>query len=173
MFRNITIFSLLCLLSFGCCQTICHQPGLCQSSYLIGGGTTQTYLECQVLCLDNPDCNYFSHLETNQFCELNFNCSNVDPGLCSDCFTGERDCPTQICSQPGYCQGNIVLQTISESEESCQQLCGFENECQWYTYNEQSNTCILTSNCSPQDVANTVYGQKSCFQGQSKKVIFY
>lgn len=76
---------------------------------------------------------------------------------------------SDICSQPGQCQGTFINQTVTESETKCQQLCYYDSECQWYTFEQTLNLCVLTSTCSPQTSNNAVYGQKECFQGDPSK----
>ena len=91
----------------------------------------------------------------------------------SDCYTGERDCSsTQICSQPGYCQGNTLSQNAAENKLECQEQCYDNQQCLWYTFQETANLCVLTSTCSPQNATNSVYGQRSCFNDNTKPSIF-
>lgn len=146
------------------CQESCHVPGECQNGIQIDEQLAETYSQCQEFCIDNPDCQVFTHYESNSFCKLWYNCSGIST-TCSQCFSGERDCPTAVCSQSGQCIGEFVDDLFVNSEDECLEACYNDQDCLWYTLNmELDNYCLLTSTCNPQSSTTHVFGQRECFQ---------
>ena len=122
-----------------------------------------SYYNCQSQCQGTDDCNYFTYYDPNNICVLQYNCTEIDTSNCPQCFTGERDCP--VCSIPGECQGNLVGQTVSDTEEDCQRECFNDPDCLWYTYDFVLSYCLLTSDCFPRNsTSQKTYGQKNCYQ---------
>ncbi len=92
-----------------------------------------------------------------------YNCTGIDDSTCSDCFTGQKDCP--ICQISGECQGSFVGGSYVSSVENCEEECYNDPKCQWYTYDLNVGYCFFTSDCSPKNASSpSVFGQKFCFQ---------
>ena len=100
------LFCLFPSLIFG--QEICHVQGSCQDGIQIDEVLAESYTNCQEQCQVNQYCNFFTYIESNSFCKLMYNCSEINTLDCSDCFTGERDCPVITCGELGQCWGKIV-----------------------------------------------------------------
>ncbi len=148
-------------------QGICYAKGRCEDGYQLVITTTPTYFDCQDACLSNFECNVFTHDQTTDHCELLQDCSRVDPLLCSTCYTGEPDCPKQICSQPGMCQGQPVGEMNSDSEDECLEKCFDNVDCNWYSYDNILEFCLLTSDCDPISSSNFMFGQRECYDASS------
>ncbi len=144
-------------------QDVCHVQGECQEGYQLQSLGASSYFDCQSKCQDTDDCNYFTFYDSNDFCKLLYNCTSVDASLCPQCFTGEKDCETSICSQPGECQGSFVADLFVLDEENCQKECFENNECLWYSFDVDFDYCLLTKDCSPINSTSKVFGQKSCY----------
>ena len=154
-----SIIALVCLVSG---QDICHVQGICQNGYHLGNIVSNSYTDCQLECQNTLDCNYFTYNDPNNICVLQYNCTEIDSSNCLECFTGQRGC--LVCSQSGQCQGNLVGQAISETEEDCQEACFNDDDCLWYTFDFQASLCLLTSDCVPVNSSSLkVYGEKNCF----------
>ena len=156
--------------STGYGQDVCFVQGYCQEGVILDHLEALNYFECQIACQDNGNCSYFTFYEPSNLCNLLYNCSDIDTTGCSDCFTGQRDCP--ICTIPGECVGTISGYVFVPTEEDCQMECFNNDECQWYTFDPSFDYCVLTSNCIPTNTSTeSIFGQKNCYQdlGNSSK----
>ncbi len=149
-------------------QDICNVQGECLDSYQIDHSITDTYLNCQKDCQSTTNCNYFTFYEPDNFCKLLYNCTNIDLMECPECYTGQKDCPEYVCSQPGECEGNFVDDTFLNTEQECLEYCFNDPECQWYSFDTIVGYCLLTSNCNPRNTSTPqVYGQRECYNSSS------
>lgn len=144
-------------------QDICFSQGSCEDGYHLNITLTETYIGCQEACISNEGCNYFTHEQTGGLCEFLSNCTQVNSTLCPTCYTGERDCPQVICSHAGMCQGNLVREYYTDTEQDCLEKCLNYFDCLWYSYYESVGYCVLTSDCNPTSSPNSVFGQKECY----------
>ena len=148
-------------MTFG--QDVCYVQGECQEGIQIDFQETNSYTQCQSLCQDNPNCNYFTYYEPTRICKLLYNCSDIDATDCPECFTSQRDC--LICNQPGQCVGRFVDDILTSSNEDCQKACYDNPDCEWYTFSSDLQYCQLTSDCLPKNTTNiNVFGQKNCYE---------
>ncbi len=144
-------------------QEVCHVQGRCEEGYILNNTLADTYYDCQDACNSTDNCNFFTHEQTGDLCQLLSNCSQVISSLCSTCYTGEKDCPKVICSQVGLCQGELVTDLYTDTEDECLEKCVNEDDCDWYTYYESVRFCQLTSTCDPVSSASSVFGQRECY----------
>ncbi len=147
-------------------QDICHVQGECQDGYHVNHLGASSYLECQSACLDNDNCNYFTFNELNNFCLLLYNCTGIDSSSCPDCYTGQQDCVIQsqdVCNVQGECRdGYHIDHSGASSYLECQSACLNTNECNYFTFNEPNDFCLLLYNCTGIDDTNC----PDCFTGQ-------
>ena len=152
-----TYILFLNLFFIGClAQDSCHIQGRC---YNLNITMTDTYFDCQDACLTYDNCNYFTHEQTGDLCQLWSNCTNILSSLCPTCYTGEKYCPQVICDQHGMCQGEVVGESYTQTLQECLDKCVNQDGCNWYSYSDSVNLCLLTSNCDP----NTAEGSVGTF----------
>lgn len=160
---KIILYLFIVILGYNFAQDVCHIQGSCQEGYNLNFTSTDTYLDCQEVCQNYDGCNYFTHEQTGDLCQLLSNCTEVVSSLCPTCYTGEPDCQQVICSQPGTCQGEMVGEYYTDNEKQCLEKCQDLVDCSWYTYSESFRFCLLTSDCDPEVSSISVYGQRECY----------
>ena len=154
-------FFLFLILAFG--QDACYVQGICKDSFTIDHLDAPSYLQCQSSCQQTNDCNYFTFKQSDDFCILYYNCTNIDATECPDCYTSQKDC--LVCQQPGECQGNVLDYAFTQTVKDCEKECFDNSQCEWYTYELSHEYCFLTTGCIPRNSSSTnVFGQKNCYQ---------
>ncbi len=144
-------------------QDICAMPGECGQSVQINVLPSFSYIDCEFQCQGSPNCIYFTYYQPASLCKLLSECSDVNTSQCSECYTGQRDCP--VCDQQGECVGNVVGDDVGGTIDDCQADCYYDNECVWYTYDSDLTYCLLTSDCIPRDsLPSKSFGQKACHE---------
>ena len=71
-----------------------------------------------------------------------------------------------VCGASGTClQGLLRWSAYVPSKERCIQLCRNIPNCQWYTFFQGDEYCVLTADCPVLDnsIEGAVSGQKQCF----------
>jgi hypothetical protein len=103
----------------------CFQPGACRNSFHITGKPTADEFACLDFCKSEPECGWLTFAPQTGYCELLLNCLILDPAVCPDCLSEERECiPDEAqCWVQGQCQGVVDHFEQAASVEECLQLC--------------------------------------------------
>ena len=110
-------------------------------------------------------CSQFTHYNSVGVCYVWETCTSFSDTSCSDCISGDADCPSSICSEPGLCVGIQVGFSIEATEGDCITSCLNSVDCQWYSYDVSSQFCTLSETCQSIQTCsndNCVHGQKEC-----------
>ena len=140
-------FLTLLRLSFGQETLVCREPVECVDGIVVGQGVVSSYAECQQLCQSKPICAYFTFITDSGICLEFSSCGSLDVP-CTDCLTGERDCPIElICDAQGFCDGVLVGFSFQDSADDCLRECQAAVGCGWYSYDTADSVCVLTEDC--------------------------
>jgi len=129
--------------------------------------------ECQLLCLENQQCQYTTYFNDSaspisNFCRIFKTCENTVQ--CENCVTQNRGC-FDVCSSNivGPLDENVVDVMVTKAEHECRDLCTTTEGCYWYTYFDESDplyheTCFLLSALLPPLEAHksAASGPKDC-----------
>ncbi|AGC01862.1 PAN domain-containing protein [Acanthamoeba polyphaga moumouvirus] len=112
-----------------------------------GSGTQSSEANCQALCNNNPNCNFYSYDSLLNFCALSEGTpSNTIVTGFKNNIRNNSDCPTWSrvnINIPGF----TTSTHDNTSEQQCQQLCQ-TNNCDWYSHDGNNNTCTLNMGTS-------------------------
>jgi hypothetical protein len=143
---------------------LCHYSGFCEG-VTIGLEPSSSYNDCLASCQANSYCTWFTHFGTMKECVLYNDCPVMD-SACENCYSGNVDCPPEepICDDPGLCDGHFAGIAIVESETECTILCKDTERCEWFSYLNDTNECLLTEDCLYIDNTdpNWIHGEKDC-----------
>ena len=86
----------------------CSIPGQCVNSDLIQSEAEDDQYSCHNQCKNNDECNWFTYIADQGFCEQFSNCFNITDATCSSCITSEKDCDLYKCGIQGSCQVKLT-----------------------------------------------------------------
>lgn len=153
----------------------CYSEGVDYVGYdlqRIEGQGVQSPQACQALCVQNPQCAFFSYKQANRACYLKHSGAAGGRSVDPDVISGPRVCPdnsddddnrrnadgskvtegTNAPALPGhYCaEGSVEykgkdveLKKNIRSASHCQQLCYANNSCFFWTWDKNKFTCNL------------------------------
>ena len=159
-------------------ELICNVQGLCDGP--LGGFYTVPSIEqCMQKCKDDADCSWWSH-DGDEFCLLTSRCTYLDTSYTA-AISGEKDCaivttehPTTTkipenpeCDMPGQCKGTFAGFDVTGTRDLCLNYCQETPNCQWWTFDPQTNYCTLSSsedcNFEPSPShPDTISGKRDC-----------
>ena len=85
----------------------CNLAQACTNGNLFKIIDSQNSIECLTNCKELEICGFYTFLSDSSTanCELFENCHETEP--CSNCISGEVDCPNISCQLPGLCMVNL------------------------------------------------------------------
>ena len=135
---------LLCLNNQASSALECGRIGNCES-VLLDLSLTGSLDGCVINGRQVPGANFVSWNSIANICEAYASCEAIDDSE-TNTLTSSIDC--NVCNAPGLCLGHVVDDIIVEGEEECEQLCINEKTCEWYSYLEDQQFCLLLDNCN-------------------------
>ena len=162
----------------------CFEKGECLNSFILDVAETESPQQCLAQCKQTPGCTWFTYNPSFPYCELLSNCLTLSESSCPECLSGEAGCSAYKCNIPGRCQVShkylcwfnvssyslIVFQgygidiVTTSTASKCLLTCKETDQCNWYSHNLPTQTCITFKTCDAIDVEDTEYtsGQVEC-----------
>ncbi len=185
------LMTLLALAGHVSSQLQCSIPGQCVDSDLIQSEIDDDKYACHNECKNNEACKWFTFNAKVNFCELFETCNDITEESCEDCVTSQKDCDVYQCGLQGSCQvkpvrndcfsltwtwilqGHIIKQEDVDTEGQCLKDCQINMDCQWYTFNEDINLCLLFETCPTVDetCSTCTSGENGCSLGRFVKAL--
>lgn len=129
----------------------CYIPGECLDSLIVDISPTQNSRECLKKCQTTRGCEWFTYYNQTGLCASLTTCLNLKTGNCTDCISGEDECPEFICGAQGSCLGASEGIRMESGLSSCRQTCSDTAKCHWFTFDNSSNVCTMTADCPALD----------------------
>lgn len=79
----------------------CFVDGECLDALLVAATVLGSPSECLEFCRGKPECQYYTHYESQQSCFAFHNCSEVSDDDCDDCVSGDVECENLTCDVSG------------------------------------------------------------------------
>lgn len=107
-------------------------------------GTQSTEADCQKLCDNTPNCNFYGYETALQYCALSEGnpSTSIITGFSNKNIGTGSNCPAWgkiNVDIPGFATSTLANKT----NEECQQECETSN-CDWYNYNSSNKNCTLS-----------------------------
>ncbi len=120
--------------------------------------------------MQTQNCEYFTWFGPGSSgpnsCVLYSACDTFNATICTDCYTGSKDCSLLRCSEPGFCSNSHYLASgYAKDADDCLKQCQSWPGCKWYSFDPNENSfCELTSDCLDVDqtCVNCIHGQVEC-----------
>lgn len=128
---------------------VCDVQGGCTQSFVLSSEIVDGHDACIQYCKDDAQCQWFTYHSSSNLCSAFTECNNIDQS-CTDCVSGQRDCPinnSPQCHVDGCCQGLNIDVAIKDSADHCLEFCNTYQECQWFSYKKESHLCSVFSDC--------------------------
>ena len=140
----------------------CSLPGLCRD-FLLDEYSSASLDNCILFGRSTPGATWVSFNRELGSCSALQACDHLDASV-PDHVSSVVNCT--LCSVTGACKGVLLIDYSAESAEDCLDLCGAEEGCAWYSFNDDLLFCDLFQSCSDLMVAghkNWVSGEVACF----------
>ena len=115
-------------------------------------------------------CGWFTFFPNFKICQLLYNCTNIDVGLCPSCLGGPAGCepPAPQCWVQGQCQGNLLQTIPAATQEECLDQCKATQGCKWFTFGDDpAPFCLLFHDCPILDETCS-----SCISGEGRCQVY-
>ncbi|TRY70202.1 hypothetical protein TCAL_09641 [Tigriopus californicus] len=129
----------------------CFIPGECLDSLIVDISPSNNSRECLQKCQNTRGCEWFTYYNQTKLCASLTTCLNLNATHCTDCISGEDECPEFICGAQGSCLGASEGIRVESGLSSCRQTCSDSAKCHWFTFDNSSNVCTLTADCPALD----------------------
>ena len=148
----------------------CDNQGECYESASVGHATNVTLEQCRNECQENQLCLYFTWFGPGSSgpnsCVLYSDCDDFNATICTDCYTGGKNCTLYECAEQGFCTDSLYLASgyVQDAKE-CLEFCRNWTGCNWFSFDGSANNfCELTSDCPNVDKTCTdcTYGPVEC-----------
>ena len=162
---------LLCLAVHGLSSLDCGRIGNCES-VLLDLSLAGSLDGCVINGRQVPGAKFVSWNSIANVCEAYATCEAIDDSE-TNSLTSSVEC--DICDTSGLCLGHVVDDSIVEGEKECEQLCINEQTCEWYSYLEDQQFCLLFDICYSLDTScsNCHTSMKTCAASVAKNKMFY
>merc|ERR1712241_1167 len=141
----------------------CYVPGQCQE-FSVDFEGSQGPDECGKFCHDHNSkltdedvhrCNWWSWEAGQNLCIMFHNCTEngerPDGTKCPHCLTGQESCQQRQCVMDVKCKGHLTEGSLKQftagSLRECISSCSHHAECKFYTFQNNTNFCILYEDC--------------------------
>ncbi len=100
-------------------------------------------------------------------CGLYSGCLHFNETACTDCKTGQKECPEFSCDMVGRCLGVVRTIKVAHDQVHCKDMCRNDTMCHFYTFDTNSMNCFLTNDCPALDSTCTtcLANEKGCGSG--------
>lgn len=126
----------------------CFEPGQCLDSLMLDLGPSKSSSDCLHKCQDEVEgCEWFTYYKDSLQCISLTTCLNLTKEGCTDCISGEKECPEPICNVNGKCLGALEGNQPAANLQACHQMCLDIPNCGWFSYNKKEKICQVTADC--------------------------
>ena len=135
-------------------QLTCFEPGACLDSMMLDMGKADDQSGCLEMCQQQEDigCEWFTYYAPTKHCITLSACLRLDNSSCSDCVSGQRECPEFQCGVAGRCLGSFqgFADNVANAQ-ACSDACHNTDGCAWYSFDGGQNLCHMTADCHELD----------------------